>query len=175
MGMQDTALMAMILVSAVGYLLSEGEMKRVRWIQAMRRCLQRMSGIIRYEQPALSEMLERIDLNATQQERELTRLLHICAGRMAAGESSQLMTLFAAESVRLGADGVLGSEDRAAFEAVIAQLGRLRMPEQLQLLAGAEERLRLREETLLKDGQRRAKLIRTLGFSGGAALFLILI
>ena len=150
-------------------------MKRVRWIQAMRRCLQRISGIVRYEQPSLSGMLERIDLNATQQERELTRLLHLCAGKLGAGADTQLMTLFAAESARLSAYGVLSGEDRADFEAVLAQLGRLRMAEQLQLLAGAEERLRLREEELLKEGRRRAKLIRTLGFSGGAALFLIMI
>lgn len=171
----NAALMAMILVSAVGYLLAEGELRRVRWIQAMRRCLQRMKGVIRYEQPPLSRLLERIDLNATQQERELTRILHVCAGKMEAGDAPPLTNLFALESAGVNAYGVLSGEDRAPFEEVIAQLGRLRMPEQLQLIAGAEERLRAREAVLLKDGQRRAKLIRTLGFSGGAALFLILV
>ena len=45
--------MAMIGISAIGFLLSDGEKRRVRWIRAMRRCLLRMNGIIRYEQPEL--------------------------------------------------------------------------------------------------------------------------
>ena len=65
--------MAMIGISAIGFLLSDGEKRRVRWIRAMRRCLLRMNGIIRYEQPELPALLERIDLRATPQERELTR------------------------------------------------------------------------------------------------------
>ena len=63
------AVMAMVLISTVGILLSEGEKQRVRWIQAMRRCLLRMNGIIRYEQPVLPDLLERIDLRTTPQER----------------------------------------------------------------------------------------------------------
>ena len=175
MGTSDVALMAMILASALGYLLAEGELRRVRWVQAMRRCLQRMTGIIRYEQPALSQLLERIDLNSTPQERELTRLLHVCAGKLAAQDSPQLLTVFARESAGMSAFGALSSEDRSAFEAVLSELGSLRLTEQLRLMDSAEERLCMREQELSKDGMRRAKLIRTLGFSGGAALFLILI
>ena len=53
----DVAVMAMIGISAIGFLLSDGEKRRVRWVRAMRRCLLRMNGIIRYEQPELPALL----------------------------------------------------------------------------------------------------------------------
>lgn len=167
--------MAMIAISAVGFLLSDGEARRVRWIQAMRRCLLRMSGIIRYEQPGLTALLRRIDLRETPQQRELTRLLHACAERMERSSSPQLMLLFAGESARLPGYGVLSEEDRSAFEAVLAELGRTRLPEQIRLIDSADERLRAREETLSRECARRARLIRTMGLACGAAVFLILI
>ena len=169
------AVMAMVLISTVGILLSEGEKQRVRWIQAMRRCLLRMNGIIRYEQPELPDLLERIDLRTTPQERKLTSLLHACAQRLHASSNPQLMMLFAGESARLPEYGVLSGEDRAAFEGILAELGRVRLPEQIRLLDSADERLRAREETLTLESKRRARMIRTLGVSLGAAAFLILI
>lgn len=167
--------MAMIGISAVGFLLSDGEMRRVRWIQAMRRCLLRMNGIIRYEQPGLCELLRRIDLRATLQQRELTRLLHACADRMERCSNPQLMLLFAGESARLPGYGVLSEEDRAAFEGVLSDLGRTRLPEQIRLIDSADERLRAREETLSRECRRRAQMIRTLSLACGAAVFLILV
>ena len=165
--------MAMIAIAAMGFLLSDGERRRVGWIRAMRRCLMRMSVVIRYEQPALADLLLRIDLRTTPQERELTRLVHRCAQRLSAGD--KLPLLFAGEAARLPGYGVLSEEDRAAFEGVLADLGRLRLPEQLRIMDGADERLRAREEVLEREGARRARLIRTLGVSLGAAVFLILV
>ena len=147
----------------------------MRWIQAMRRCLLRMNGNIRYEQPELPAMLQRNDLRATPQERELTRLLHACAERMERSSNPQLLMLFAGESARLAGYGVLSGEDRDAFEAVLGELGRTRMGEQLRLIDEADERLRAREETLRRECGRRAQLIRTLGMACGAAALLILI
>lgn len=172
---RDAAVMAMIAISATAFLISDGEQRRVRWIQAMRRCLLRMNGIIRYEQPGLCTLLRRIELHSTPQERELTRLLHACARRMETSSNPQLMLLFAGESARLPGYGVLNSQDRAAFECVLGELGRTRLPEQLRLIDSADERLRAREETLTRECAKRARLIRTLGLSGGAAVFLILI
>lgn len=167
--------MAMIAVSAIGFLFSDGEMRRVRWIQAMRRCLLRMNGIIRYEQPRLSTLLRRVDIGNTRQEKDLTRLLHACAERIDNGENPQLLMLFASESARTPAYGVLSHEDRLAFEAVIGELGRAGMIEQIRLIDEADERLREREETLRKECARRIQMIRTLSVAGGAAVFLILI
>ena len=171
----DVAVMTMIAVSASGFLLSDGEKRRVYWVRAMRRCLLRMSSVIRYEQPDLPELLLRMDLRATQQERELTQLLHRCAQRIYASANPQLLVLFAAESARLSGYGVLSREDRAAFESVLAELGRSRLEEQLRLIDSADERLRVREEQLACACSQRARLIRTLGVCGGAAAFLILI
>lgn len=171
----ETAVMAMIGVSSVGFLLSDGEKKRVRWVQAMRRCLLRLAVLIRYEQPALESLLMQIDLKATQQERELTRLLHACAGRLRKGATPQLALLFAEECLRIPGYGVLGEEDRRSFETVIAELGRRRFDEQLRLIDEADERLRSREDVLSRECTRRAQLMRTLGVAGGTALFLILI
>lgn len=171
----DVALMAMVAVSALGFLLADGERRRVRYIQAMRRCLLRMNDIIRYEQPPLCELLERVELRATQQERELTELLHASAARMKNSVNPQLMLLFAGESARLPGYGVLAEEDRSAFENVLAELGRTGLREQLRLLGEADERLRAREEILRREADRRAQLLRTLGLTGGAAVFLLLI
>ncbi|MBR3795232.1 MAG: stage III sporulation protein AB [Clostridia bacterium] len=167
--------MAMIGISAAAFLISDGEQRRVRWIQAMRRCLLRMHGIIRYEQPGLGLLLRRIDLRATQQERELTRLLHACAQRMETCSNPKLMLLFAGESAKLPDYGVLSEEDRTAFECVLGELGQTRLQEQIRLIDSADEQLRAREEMLARECTKRARLIRTLGLAGGAAVFLILI
>lgn len=163
----------MIASSAIGFLLSDGEKRRLGWIRAMRRCLIRISAVIRYEQPALADLLVRVDLNTTQQERELTLLMHRCAQRLLSG--IKLHMLFAEETARLRAYGVLSEEDRAPFEGVIAQLGTARLPEQLRQIDQADERLRAREQVLEREGAKRVRLIRTLGVSLGAAIFLILI
>ena len=167
--------MAMIAISAAGFLLSDGECRRVHWVRAMRRCLVRMDSMIRYEQPGLDELLSRVELNATPQERELTQLLHRCAQRMHTSANPQLAFIFAHESARMRGYGVLSAEDRTAFEEVLAQLGRIRMQEQLRLLDAADERLRAREEVLSRESGIRTRLIRTLGVCSGAAVFLILI
>lgn len=171
----DVAVMAMIAISAVGFLLADGEKRRVRWVRAMRRCLLRMSSIIRYEQPGLAQLLVCIDLRGSQQEKELTQLLHRCAARMSGGKNALLAQCFASEAARLPGYGVLSEEDRLAFEGLLADLGKSRLPEQLRLIDSADERLRVREETLQREGMRRARMIRTLGVSCGAAAFLILI
>lgn len=163
----------MIGVSSVGFLLSDGEKRRVGWIRAMRRCLLRLSGVIRYEQPPLESLLMRIDLQASQQERELTRLLHVCAARII--EGINMTMLFAEVSAGFPGYGVLSREDRQAFEEVIGELGQIRLDEQLRLIDRADERLRQREEVLSRECIRRAQLIRTLGVACGAAVFLILI
>lgn len=171
----ELAVMTMIAISTAGFLLSDGEKRRVHWVRAMRRCLLRMSSVVRYEQPSLPELLARIDLHATPQERELTRLLHCCANQWYASENPQLALIFAAESVRMPAFGVLSREDRAAFENVLADLGRIRLEEQVRLIDGADEQLRAREEYLVRECGQRVRLIRTLGICCGAAAFLILI
>lgn len=171
----DAAVMAMIAVSAAGFLLSDGEKRRVRWIQAMRRCLLRMNGIIRYERPGLSTLLRRVDIRNTPQERDLTRLLHACADRIDASANPQLLMLFAAESARMPGYGVLSEEDRNAFEAVIGELGRAGLLEQIRVIDEADERLRQREEALRRECARRVQMIRTLSIAGGAAVFLVLI
>lgn len=171
----DVALMAMLATSATGFLLADGERRRVRYIQAMRRCLLRMNDLIRYEQPPLAALLERVELRATRQERELTELLHASARRMENCANPQLMLLFAGESAKQPGYGVLSEEDRSAFESVLGELGRTGLREQLRLLSEADERLRVREETLRQEAGRRAQLLRTLGLTGGAAVFLLLI
>lgn len=171
----DIAVMAMIAVSMVGFLISDGERRRVLWVRAMRRCLLHMSSAIRYEQPPLQALLAGLDLRVTPQERELSQLLHRCAGRMYASANPQLSLLFARESVRTKGYGVLSREDRAPFESVLSELGRLRLSEQLSLIDRADEQLREREEILSRESAVRTRLIRTLGVCCGAAVFLILI
>ena len=165
----------MIAISAVGFLLSDGERRRISWVRAMRRCLLRMSSIIRYEQPGLAQLLERIDLSATAQEKALTQLLHRCAQRMGHSTNPQLALLFAGETARMPVYGVLSEEDRAAFEGVLSSLGMSPLPEQLRLIDSADERLRAREETLAQETGKRVRLIRSLGILCGAAAFLILV
>ena len=70
---------------------------------------------------------------------------------------------------------MLAEEDRSAFENVLGELGRTGLREQLRLLGEADERLRAREEILRREADRRAQLLRTLGLTGGAAVFLLLI
>lgn len=167
--------MAMIGVSVTGFLIADGEKARVRYIQAMRRCLMRMGDVLRYEQPELGELLLRIDLKATAQERQLTQLLHACAARLERCVNPQLMLLFSGESARLPGYGVLSEEDRSAFETLLGELGRTGLEEQLRLIGAADERLRRREEELAQESALRARLIRTLGLTAGAAVFLLLI
>jgi len=171
----NKAVMAMMTISALGFLISDGEMRRIGWIRAMRKCLLRMCSIIRYEQPELSVLLQRIKLDATQQEKQLTKILHACAERIRTSTNPQLLLLFAGESSRNTAFGVLNSEDKGAFEHVIAELGRNRMTEQTSLIEEADERLRVRERELETEGKRRAQLIRSLGLACGAAAFLIIV
>lgn len=169
----DVAVMAMVGVSAVGFLVADGERRRVAWVRALRRCLLRLSDAIRYERPELGALLAHIDLRATPQERELTRLLRACAQRLRCGENP--LDVFSQESARSPGYGVLHAQDREAFEAALSELGRRTLQEQLRLLGEADERLRRREEELSREAGRRAQMIRALSLAGGAAVFLILI
>lgn len=171
----DVAVMAMIAVSAMGFLIADGEKARVRYIQAMRKCLMRFGEVLRYEQPELAELLRRVDLRATPQERQLTGLLHACAQRLERSANPQLMLLFAGESARAPGFSVLSEEDRSAFEALLGELGRTGLDGQMRLLGAADERLRGREEELARESAMRSRLIRTLGVTAGAAVFLLLI
>lgn len=167
--------MAMVSAAALGFLLADGERRRVGLIRAMRRALLRMYDVIRYEQPALPALLRAVDMRANPQERLITSVLHACAKQIEAGGEAQLLMRFAEESARLPAFGVLSEEDRSAFESVLGELGRCPMGEQLRLIDDADERLRAREEELRAQCRKRAQLFRTLGLSAGAAAFLVLI
>ena len=173
--MRNAAVMAMISLSAIGFAVADGEMRRVRWVQAMRRTLMRINDMIRYERVPLAKLLQSIELHATREQRDLTRLLHACGARLENSVNPQLVEIFAAETERTPGYGVLSQTDRSAFEQVMAELGRTGLDEQLRILSDADERLRQREECLRRDAGRRAQLIRTLGVTGGAALFLLLI
>ena len=173
--MWDAAVMAMISLSAVGFAVADGEMRRVRWVQAMRRCMMRMNDVIRYERAPLAKLLQTIDLRATREQRELTRLLHACGARLENSVNPQLVEIFAGETNKTPSYGVLSEMDRSAFEQVFAELGRTGLDEQLRILSDADERLRQREESLRRDAARRAQMIRTMGVTGGAAVFLLLI
>ena len=173
--MRNAAVMAMISLSAIGFAVADGEMRRVRWVQGMRRTLMRINDMIRYERVPLAKLLQSIELHATREQRDLTRLLHACGARLENSVNPQLVEIFAAETERTPGYGVLSQTDRSAFEQVMAELGRTGLDEQLRILSDADERLRQREECLRRDAGRRAQLIRTLGVTGGAALFLLLI
>lgn len=173
--MWDTAVTAMVAFCALGFFIADGEMRRVRWIQAMRRCLLRMNSMIRYEQPTLGQMLTQIELRATPQEKALTQMLHACGKRLENSANPQLLKLFCGESNRLAGYGVLNGADKNAFENILAELGRTGLDEQLRLIDEADERLRQREEILRQETAKRAQMIRTLGITGGAAVFLMLI
>ena len=172
LSMRNAAVMAMISLSAIGFAVADGEMRRVRWVQAMRRTLMRINDMIRYERVPLAKLLQSIELHATREQRDLTRLLHACGARLENSVNPQLVEIFAAETERTPGYGVLSQTDRSAFEQVMAELGRTGLDEQLRILSDADERLRQREECLRRDAGRRAQLIRTLGVTGGAALFL---
>lgn len=171
----DVAVTAMASVCAAGFLAADGERRRVCWVRAMRRSLLRIADLIRYEQPDLRTLLLRVDLRATPQERELTRLLHACASRMEQGKDANLARLFEEERASAPACGALGEKDTGPYEAVLSELGLRGMSEQLRLIGEADERLRCREEELRRDGDRRAQLIRALSLTGGAAVFLMLV
>ena len=173
--MWDTAVTAMVAFSALGFFIADGEMRRVRWIQAMRRCLLRMNSMIRYERPTLGQMLAQIELRATPQEKALTQMLHACGKQLENSSNPQLLKLFCGETNRMAEYGVLSSADKNTFENILAELGRTGLDEQLRLIDEADERLRQREEILRQETAKRAQMIRTLGITGGAAVFLMLI
>lgn len=175
MGNTQAAVLAMVLISAMGFCLAEGEKQRVGWLRAMRRCLLRMKDMIRYERRDVTGLLAAIELDATRQERQLCGILHACAREAAQREGASPASCFAAARARSAPYGVLGAQDRAAFEETIAQLGRFGMQEQLLLIDEAIMRLSAREQTLGDELRTRCRLLRTLCVSGGAAMFLLLI
>lgn len=174
MGNRELALAALIGMSAIGFLLADGERRRVKWIRAMRRCLLRFGDMVRYERRGICALLESLNLSASPQERMLTKLLHACAASIQSKEES-LGTAFARESARMQEYGVLGVEDREAFERVLGELGKTGLTEQLRLIDEADEHLRRREELLTKVCAQRCRLLRTLGVCCGAGFFLILV
>lgn len=133
-----------------------------------------MNDLIRYERLPLVRLLEEIDLRGTREQRELTSLLHACGKRLENSANPQLIEIFTRETGKMPGYGVLAERDRSAFEQVMAELGRTGLDEQLRILSDADERLRQREECLRRDAAKRAQLIRTLGVTGGAAVFLLL-
>ena len=171
----DVAVMAMIGVSAMGFLIADGERSRVRYIQAMRRCLARFADVLRFEQPELAQLLRRVNLRSTVQERQLTQMLHACADRLDNCVNPQLMLLFAGECACSPGYGVLTEEDKTAFETFLGELGRTGLDEQMKLIGEADERLRRREAEVEHECAQRSRLIRTLGVTAGAAVFLLLI
>ena len=171
----DAAVLALIGISALGFLLADGERQRLKWVQAMRRCLLRFGDAIRYEQLPLQRLLCSIDLRATQQEKLLSRLLQKCAGRIEEEKEMSLGKAFEMEGAGIPGFGVLSRQDKAPFEAMLEELGRYSLHEQLRLISDADERLRVREEVLRHETVRRAKLTASLGMCCGAAVFLMLI
>lgn len=171
----EAAVLALSGASAIGFLLADGEQKRIRWVQAMRRGLIRLGDIIRYEQRGICALLRTVDLNGSAQERSLTRLLHVCADALEREDSPNIKVIFVRESARMQEYGVLSREDREPFEQVMGELGNSGMLEQMRLIDEADERLRQREEMLRREGTQRMRLMRTLGICCGAGLFLILI
>lgn len=172
---RDIAVMAMIALSVAGFALAEHERTRVRCIQAMRCCLMRMREIIRYEQPPLSTALRHVALHGTRQEIQLTGLLSAVADRIDDSANPQLAQLFAGECMRASGFCALSHEDRAAFEHLLGNLGRTGLDEQLRLIEAADMRLGRREQELDEVCARKMRLIRTLGITGGAAAFLLLV
>lgn len=104
----------------------------------MRRCILRMNDVIRYERLPLAALLARMDLRATREQRELTRLLHLCGERMENSANPQLVELFVREAGRTPSYGVLAEADREAFEQVLGELGRTGLEEQLRILSEAD-------------------------------------
>ena len=62
-----------------------------------------------------------------------------------------------------------------AFEALLGEPGRTGLDEQMKLIGEADERLRRREAEVEHECAQRSRLIRTLGVTAGAAVFLLLI
>ncbi|MBR5288700.1 MAG: stage III sporulation protein AB [Clostridia bacterium] len=175
MGSMDAAVMALAGSSAIGFLLADGEQKRLGWVVAMRRCLLRLGDIIRYERCGISALLRTIELTGSAQERALTRLLHACAAEMERRDVPRLSFIYAEKSAKLAEYGVLSNADREAFEQVMSELGNNGLREQLRLIETADGRLLQREAALRKEGAARARLIRTLGVCCGAGMFLVLV
>ena len=171
----DIAVMAMILVTVLSFMAANGERTRVRYLQAMQRCLMKIRDMIRYEQPGIYDLLMRIDMRGTKQEKELSSLMHETANRLTYVQAPQIMQIFVSECAKRPGYGVLTMEDRHMFENLLGELGRCGLSEQLLLLDGALERMKRREQELDAQCDKRAKLIRTLGVTGGAAVFLILV
>ena len=149
----------MISLSTIGFAVADGETRRVRWIQAMRRCILRMNDVIRYERLPLAALLARMDLRATREQRELTRLLHLCGERMENSANPQLVELFVREAGRTPSYGVLAEADREAFEQVLGELGRTGLEEQLRILSEADGRLYQREESLRRYARKKAQQV----------------
>ena len=78
--------------------------------------------MIRYERVPLAKLLQSIELHATREQRDLTRLLHACGARLENSVNPQLVEIFAAETERTPGYGVLSQTDRSAFEQVMAEL-----------------------------------------------------
>jgi len=167
--------MALIGSSAAGFVLADGERRRIQYIRAMRRCLMRMADLISYDEPPLRELLLRLELRATQQERQIARALQECATELDRSTVPLLRDRYQAKMRRVTGYGALDEEDKAAFETALCELGRTGKQEQLRLLSCADERLRGREEAVGEACVRRAKLMSALGVTCGAALFLLLL
>ena len=134
-----------------------------------------MEDLIRYEQPNLEQLFLRINLSGTKEEKELTALLRETAQRLSYSQTPQILQIFDAQRIKRPGFSVLSKEDRHAFENILAEIGRIGLEEQLKALENAQKRLCRREAVLETECENRARLIRTLGLTGGAAVFLILI
>lgn len=131
--------------------------------------------MIRYERLRVDELLGRVRLEQTAQERQLTRILHVCAEKMAYSPDAKLRIVFVEECARLPEIGVMSRDDREAFEDILDDLGKMGMEEQTRVLDSADKQLARREEMLVQEAAQKARLIRTLGLTSGAAAFLLLI
>lgn len=143
-------------------------------MQAMRRYVLRLCDAVRYEQREIDVLLKEIYLGTTQQEKALSRLLGECA-KQHKKRPGQLRAIFAEQSGKMAAFGVLSREDTEPFESVLGELGHCGLAEQLRLIEAADERLRRREEILRREGVQRSRLVASLGLCCGAAAFLLLI
>ncbi len=112
---------------------------------------------------------QRIDLRATREQRELTRLLHACGDGWKTAPIRSWLSSLERETGERRAMACFPSGQEAPLNRCWASLGRTGLDEQLRILSEADERLRQREESLRRDAGRRAQMIRTLGVTGGAA------
>lgn len=134
-----------------------------------------MHELIRFEQPPLDRLLMQINLRATPEERQLSAMLRACAEKMRDSSNPQLLRVFSGASVRAPSYSVLGEADRGAYENLLGELGRTGLDGQLKRLDQAHAYFCRREEEVGAACAQRARLIRTLGVTGGAAAFLLLI